>query len=274
MMGTTSIEWTATRNNDGTIVKGEVWNPTTGCTKVSAGCKNCYAERIAKRFWYDSIEVVPGAVVEWKREFTDVRCHPERLDIPLHWKKPRRVFVDSMSDLFHEDVPDDFIRDVFDVMCLGARQHIYMILTKRPERMMEFVNGSHECVQSHIWLGVSVEDQRTADERIPLLMQTSAALRFVSVEPMLSPIDLSPYLKDHEWEYGTPSGCDYVIVGCESDPGARPMELDWARSLRDQCVSAGIPFFLKQAVIDGKLVKIPELDGKQWIEYPKMGDGR
>ena len=265
-MGTTSIEWTATRNNDGTIVKGAVWNPTTGCTKVSAGCKNCYAERIAKRFWYDSIEVVPGAVVEWKREFTDVRCHPERLDIPLHWKKPRRVFVDSMSDLFHEDVPDDFIRDVFDVMCLGARQHIYMILTKRPERMMEFMNGSHECVQSHIWLGVSVEDQLNFYSRYACLAKTSAAIRFISFEPLLGHVEMGS---------ATP---DWVICGCESGPGARPgerpMKLDWARSLRDECIEKGIPFFLKQAVIDGKLVKIPELDGKQWIEYPKMGDGR
>ncbi|MFH1635591.1 MAG: phage Gp37/Gp68 family protein [Chloroflexota bacterium] len=267
-MGTTSIEWTATRNNDGTIVKGVVWNPTTGCTKVSAGCKNCYAERIAKRFWKD-------------RKFTEVRCHPERLDIPLHWKKPRRIFVDSMSDLFHPDVPDEFIRDIWIVMH-ECKLHTFMILTKRPERMQWLLNrqfGPH-LIESNVWLGVSCEDQKTADERIPLLVQTSAALRFVSIEPMLGKIDLSEYLDhcsyycDHGDMY--PEGhrperpkIDWLICGCESGSGARPMNLDWARSLRDQCVSAGIPFFLKQAVIDGKLVKMPELDGRIWDQYPE-----
>ena len=257
----------------------EVWNPTTGCTKVSAGCKNCYAERIAGRFWGE-------------RKFTEVRCHEERLLDPLHWRKPRRVFVDSMSDLFHPDVPAEFIHDVFSSMIgYGNTRHTFMILTKRPERMLEILTSelftfwhrqdANDHIKNHVWLGVSVENQATADERIPLLLQTPAAVRFVSVEPMLEKIELPTY-----WQYSSPDGfenngpgnwriggwgedIDWVICGCESGPGARPMELDWARSLRDQCVEAGVAFFLKQAVINGKLVKMPELDGKVWAEYPR-----
>jgi protein gp37 len=284
-MTKTTIEWAT-----------DVWNPTTGCTKVSPGCKNCYAERIANRFWGE-------------RKFSDVQCHPERLDQLRRWRKPRRIFVDSMSDLFHPDVPDDFIWKVFETMILGNRRHTYMILTKRPARMKAWFDVYQERFWNYhapnqtpreyvtvpwpdpcIWLGVSVENQQAADERIPLLLQTPAAVRFVSVEPMLEKIDLWKFatreetfgsMYDYRGEYefyqvaGFPKGkvkisegIDWVICGCESGSGARPMELDWARSLRDQCQDAGVPFFLKQAAINGKLVKMPELDGKVWAEYP------
>jgi protein gp37 len=234
-MATTDIEWTATKNIDGTITKGKVWNPVTGCTKVSQGCKNCYAEVLAKRFWGE-------------RKFTDVQCHPERLEQPLHWRKPSRVFVNSMSDLFHPDVPDEFIYSVWNIISQSP-QHTYQILTKRPERM--FRRLSNLGFRENVWIGVSVEDQATADDRIPLLLQTPAAVRFVSCEPLLGPVDLSEWLFPDETHpsHGILTGdpqLDWVIVGGESGPHARPMHPDWARSLRDQCQAAGVPFFFKQ----------------------------
>jgi len=430
-MSKTKIEWAT-----------DVWNPTVGCTKVSAGCKNCYAERDYGH-WFPDVD------------FSKVQLKPERLQQPFHWKKPRRIFVDSVSDLFHKDVPDEFIQQVFTVM-ISATWHIFMILTKRPKRMFEIINRYKAYQSENIWLGVSIEDQKTADERIPLLLQTPAAVRFLSCEPLLELIDLSPYLgytanigetgyeqsnerrniipigykqgmedrqvgsnmergkenraqvsqriftssengkrlainnrcsqisllsfqgentsrnndqsfeRDKERQQTRKLGISYifkestpcisngfegsergeessieidestsrtnkesilrgkyhtrkigeriwgslsdnfqnseggitnettrngnglytktqtqkqetqqersihlVIVGCESGPAARPMDLDWARSLRDQCQVAGVPFFLKQAQIDGKLVKMPALDGKIWDEYPK-----
>ena len=255
-MTKTKIEWAT-----------DVWNPTVGCTKVSSGCKNCYAERMFNRFHPDE-------------KFSDVRCYPERLNQPLHWKKPRRIFVDSMSDLFHKNVPDDFIREVFLRMQMSV--HTFMILTKRPIRMFKWlIRDKNPPILPNVWLGVSVENQATADYRIPLLLQIPAALRFVSVEPMLGPIveSLSRWYSNDSFD---PNGSqkvinrahwpfpkiDWVICGCESGPYKRPMDLDWARSLRDQCQMAGVPFFLKQAVINGKLVKMPELDGKVWDEIP------
>jgi len=236
------IEWT-----DAT------WNPVTGCTKVSQGCKNCYAERQWPR-------------LSTGRPFTEVRCHADRLDIPLHWRvrKPRRVFVNSMSDLFHEDVLDDFIAAVFHRMAL-APWHVYQILTKRPQRMLNFMHTFSSPPQ-HVWLGVSVEDQATADKRIPLLLQTPAAVRFISAEPLLGPVDLGRYMSRaqyNEWAYaGGPDECphgyaagipcplcphlNWIICGGESGPRARPMHPDWARSLRDQCHAAAVPFFFKQ----------------------------
>jgi protein gp37 len=223
------IEWT-----------NETWNPITGCTKVSQGCKNCYAERVAERFWGD-------------RKFTDIQLHEDRLEQPLRWKKPRMVFVNSMSDLFHEDVPFEFIRQVFDVMG-KAENHIFQILTKRPNRMKEFYDWDRDFFNAlppdkfekikdeslpNVWLGVSVEDQKTADERIPILLDCPSAIRWVSVEPMLSSIDLSKWL-------GEPTSLDWVIVGGESGPNARPMNSYWARLVRDQCQSVGVPFFFKQ----------------------------
>ena len=288
----TNIEWV--QNPDGS--KGHVWNPVTGCTKVSAGCVNCYAEAVMDRFGKG-------------RKFTDVRCHPERLDAPLRRKKPTRIFVNSMSDLWHPDVPDEFIIRVFDVFrgCevteyeRGGGFHTFMVLTKRPERMRDFcqrlrwdgnegrmwladsaddihyrVMGGRGCTGlRHVWLGVSVENQQTADERIPHLLNTPAAVRFVSYEPAIGPVDLFRFLQagvcttcEGGGEVaGNPladdgldscpdcrstgedmdnPGLDWVIAGGESGPGARPMHPDWARSVRDQCQAAGVPLFFKQ----------------------------
>lgn len=237
-MAKSSIEWT-----------DMVWNPVTGCRKVSAGCKNCYAERIAGRFWGE-------------RKFTDVRCHEDRLDDPLRWKKPRRVFVNSMSDLFHEDVPDMFIEQVIQRMC-DVDWHTFMVLTKRPRRMLEYLTTKNNWgVLPNVWLGVSVENQQAADERIPLLLQTPAAVRFVSCEPLLGPVELSFAVRVDNGAYGYDaltgrhfpftlepqygSKLDWVIVGGESGPNARPMHPYWVRWLRDQCQAAGVPFFFKQ----------------------------
>lgn len=286
----------------------DVWNPTVGCTKVSQGCKNCYAERDYGH-WFPDVD------------FSKVQLRSERLGQPLYLKKPRRIFVDSVSDLFHKDVPYTYIARVFSIMAI-AKQHTYMILTKRPERMNsiladdEFQNEVAEqqeivCGESswcpdtdfdwplpNVWLGVSVEDQKTADERIPLLLQTPAILRFVSVEPMLGPVDIAYYLNgcpeqishqrfitrdmamdagdmmlegqpyDYDgWQQTCPP-LDWVICGCESGKNARPMDIEWARNLKNQCHEAHVMFFLKQMMVDGKLVKMPALDGTVWAEYP------
>lgn len=248
-MGQTSIEWTE-----------RTWNPVTGCSKVSQGCKNCYAEGIADRFFAKQYPPnADGAL----RKFTDVRCHEDRLLQPLHWKKPSRVFVNSMSDLFHEEVPFGFIERIFEVM-KACPQHTFQILTKRPSRMLKFA----EFVVKHVpgfklplpnmWLGVSVEDQKTADERIPLLLQTPAAVRWVSYEPALGPVDFRNLrtgtfdaLTGRDFELiddrpDTTSRLDWVVCGGESGPGARPFDLEWARDVKDQCMLAGVPFFMKQ----------------------------
>jgi protein gp37 len=240
----------------------DVWNPTVGCTKLSAGCKNCYAERIFERF-------------NTGQKFSEVRCYPERLDQPMHWEKPRRIFVDSMSDLFHEDVPSLFIDQVFETMYL-AYWHTFMILTKRAVHMWDYVSWRYISNQSailpNVWLGVSIENQPTADNRITWLLKTPATMRFVSVEPILGEVDLDKHeFLCETWSKGgitIGTYLDWVICGCESGPNARPMDLDWARSLRDQCQAAGVPFFLKQAKIDGKLTKMPVIDGKIWDEIP------
>jgi protein gp37 len=239
-MAITSIAWC-----------DKVWNPVTGCTKISAGCKNCYAAAIAKRFWGE-------------RQFSTVICHADRLDMPRHWHKPARIFVNSMSDLFHPDVPDEFIREVFSEMYQN-RQHTFIVLTKRPERMQEMIHYSPD-LGNHIWLGVTAENQQEADRRIPILLQTQAVVRFVSVEPMLDAI----YFKDVPGlnRIGNDPGIGWVICGSESGPGARWFCYDWARSLRDQCQAAEVPFFFKQGSENGKLVKLPFLDGKQWMEFP------
>lgn len=265
MSSTTGIEWC-----DAT------WNPVTGCTKVSQGCKHCYAERLFPRVYSrDRIDLSkPSGAVTSPRRFTDVWVHPERLEQPLRWRKPKRIFVNSMSDLFHEQVPDEFIDQVFAVMGL-ARWHTFQVLTKRPERMQSYLCG-HAAGGRHIWtagqqitmpagrhkpetgwplpnvwLGVSVENQETADERIPLLLETPAAVRFLSVEPLLGPVDLVPYLFIPD-PHGAPAdlmpacALHWVIVGGESGPGARPMPPAWVRSIRDQCVMSGVKFFFKQ----------------------------
>jgi protein gp37 len=234
-MADTKIEWC-----------DKVWNPTTGCSKISAGCVNCYAKRIANRFWGD-------------RKFTDVRCHPERLNEPLKWRKPQKIFVNSMSDLFYEDVPFEFIDKVFAAMSAAWRQ-TFIILTKRPERMKQYINSdrpNHKRIGynqfgekidwplKNVWLGVTVENQEQ-DWRIEYLLETSAAVRFVSVEPMLGPVDL---LKDPRW-FWAGSGLNWVIAGPETGSGARPMKNEWIRNLYAQCKDAGVPFFDKKNVLE------------------------
>lgn len=240
MAQTTGIEWTQ-----------QVWNPVTGCSKVSHGCKNCYAEAIANRFWKD-------------RKFTDVQCHEDRLQQPLRRRKPTTYFVNSMSDLFHEDVPDAFIQAVFSIMA-KCPQHTFQVLTKRPKRMRNFLGYWDELGLTlregfgvslpNVWLGVSVENQSTADERIPLLLETPAAVRWLSCEPLLGEVDLRRGLCGCRTcihggtgisAMGFPSSLDWIVAGGESGPGKRPHEIEWFRSLRDQCATAGVPFFMKQ----------------------------
>jgi protein gp37 len=231
MSDKSKIEWT-----DAT------WNPVRGCSIVSKGCTNCYAMRQAHRHdhptgaYHGLTKLTRGGPV-WTGE---IRLVPELLDQPLKWQRPRRIFVNSMSDLFHEDVPGDFIDQVLDVIkrCqhLG-KGHTFQVLTKRAWRMQRFMQ--HYRPTGNLWLGVSVEDQAAADERIPLLLQTPAAVRWISAEPLLGPIDLQ--VAKH--------GCgnlDWLVAGGESGPGARPMHPAWPRSLREQCAIARVPFFFKQ----------------------------
>jgi protein gp37 len=309
-----AIEWT-----DAT------WNPVTGCTKVSAGCDHCYAETFAER-WRGT----PGHYFE---HGFDVQLRPDKLGLPLRWRKPRKVFVNSMSDLFHDQVPDEYIAEVFAVMA-RTPQHTYQVLTKRHARMRSLLSSpefkgrvattygrAHEDADAandwlyyagwplpNVWLGVSVEDQQWADIRIPALMQTPAAVRFLSCEPLLGPIDLDVWtcpcnrrrwVDDQNWSPEYPKewrgerspgdgripcgfcnhggwdeedidrpGIGWVIAGGESGRGARPMSPDWARSLRDQCQAADVPFLFKQWGGHTPKTGGRELDGRTWDQYP------
>lgn len=242
------------------------WNPVTGCSRVSAGCDHCYAVRATERLAhmgaartrakYAGLTVLNGR--SYRHFNGTVRCHEDVLDIPLRWKRPRTIFVNSMSDLFHPDVPFKFIAKVFTTMG-QANLHTYQILTKRPDRLVEFFNWNYppevmsraDAIADwlgcwpHVWIGTSIEDQPTADQRIPHLLACPAAVRFISYEPALGPVDFS------KWMHADPD-CrdgnliDWIIVGGESGPAARPMHPDWARSIRDQCIAAARPFFFKQ----------------------------
>jgi len=300
----TQIEWAE-----------ETRNPVTGCTKISPACDHCYAERMAKRhagrFGY------PEAPNTFR-----VTLHPDRLGQPLRWRKPRRIFVVSMGDLFHPDVPFDYIAAVYGVMA-ACPQHTFMLLTKRPRRMHDFISWTdlaadhaesmfpldtlgwrrgavlksaaarRGAITDHleerwplpnVWVGVTAEDQQRADQRIPLLLQVPAALRFVSCEPLLGPIDLGGVTDDSDNETRRRAdvlqrGCGFpghyggrriawVICGGESGPGARPMHPDWARGLRDQCVEAGVPFLFKSW---GHYAPIGQLPGDAWREIDAYG---
>ena len=290
------IEWTQA-----------TWNPLAGCTKVSPGCKNCYAIRDAHRMSGNPNEKIhakyAGTVTEDGRNWTSkINFDESSLALPLRWTRPRRIFVNSMSDLFHANVPDEWIDKIFAVMAL-APQHTFQVLTKRPERMREYLGqkaaewtdlGVSETLKEmgidcdycynqgkvkphlkaagwyfdwdpageggeliydgmtpfpHIWLGVSVENQEEADARIPLLLDTPAAVRWLSCEPLLEIVDLNNYLYTR-FEMGgarnNHNKVDWVVAGGESGPKARPSHPDWYRSLRDQCQAAGVPFFFKQ----------------------------
>lgn len=302
----TAIEWT-----DAT------WNPVTGCSKVSQGCKHCYAERE----WPRMTKLVPAYA---GRDFTDVRAHGDRLNQPIRWAKRRMIFVNSMSDLFHPAVPDEFIDSVFGVMwaCLYGRNeqdgHIFQVLTKRADRMRDYLNTDRreawarkavhhgggidpdglwdqtmnfEGPHPRIWLGVSVEDQASANERIPLLLDTPAAVRWISAEPLLGPVRLSglfglitddedvridalngTFVTSRYQEELTHLGArlDWVVVGGESGPKARPMHPEWARSLRDQCAASDVPFLFKQW---GEWFPHPEITDADGSLFHRFEDG-
>jgi protein gp37 len=231
----TGIEWT-----DAT------WNPVTGCTKVSLGCRHCYAETFAERW-----RGIPGHPYE---QGFDLRLWPDRLELPLTWKKPRMVFVNSMSDLFHDGVPFDFIRAVFRTM-ESASWHTFQVLTKRAARLAQLAPDLRW--PPNVWMGVSVE---RADYlwRANHLRQVPAAVRFLSLEPLLGPLGTFDL-----------SGIHWVIVGGESGPGARPMEATWVRRIQEQCSAAGVPFFFKQWGGTRRTAKGRLLDGRTWDEMPK-----
>lgn len=246
----TGIEWTDV-----------TWNPVTGCTRVSAGCDNCYAatlaERLLKPIYLGRAPVVRSDIN--RRDPFAVRLWPERLQDPLRWTEPRQIFVNSMSDLFHSDVPDAFVQDIFEVM-LQADWHIYQILTKRPTRALRFFKRYRELfragkIPAHIWMGASVENQDVA-YRIRHLRQVPAATRFLSCEPLIGPLEIDI------------RGIHWVIVGGESGIRRRPMNPEWVRSIRDRCVEKGVPFFFKQW--GGRTPKAGgrELDGMLWSDMP------
>ena len=291
----TAIEWTEA-----------TWNPTTGCDRVSPGCDNCYALTLAKRLKaMGSAHYQTDGDPRTSGPGFGLATHDDALDLPLRWRKPRRVFVNSMSDLFHKDVSNEFIARVFAVMALTP-QHTYQVLTKRHARMRSLLRSAdfgdllEHAVTAiagngpdadawhwswpllNVWLGVSVEDQHWADIRIPALLDTPAAVRWISAEPLLGPVDLNPYLwltgpstagpfYDHAGRRRGGGGVggqtftsvpardlQWVVTGGESGPGSRPMRPEWALSLRDQCSAAGVAFFHKQWGEWGHLDHLPE----------------
>lgn len=223
------------------------WNPVTGCSKVSSGCAHCYAERMAHR-------LQAMGVARYKAGFR-VRTHPELLSVPLKWRRPRVVFVNSMSDLFHEEIPKSFIKDVFKVMN-RCPQHTFQVLTKRSQRLVE-LSGNLRWTHN-IWMGVTVENSEVID-RIQHLHQCDARVKFVSCEPLLGPI---PEL--------ILDGIDWVIVGGESGPNARPMKKSWAISIRDKCIKMEVPYFFKQWGGWNKKATGRELDGRIWSQMPPL----
>ncbi len=297
----TSIEWTE-----------KSWNPIVGCSIISKGCRSCYAMKMAYRQEYGfktphyagtTKKVNGNAVWTGKLNFAPKHILLE----PLNRKKPTTYFVNSMSDLFHEDMSDDWIDRIFAVMALSP-QHTFQVLTKRPERMKLYFRAGlkhqHICAEmdkltggdlmppslplKNVWLGVSAEDQKRADERIPHLLNTPAAVRFVSAEPLLGPIDLEypkgvfpdgPTMCCNGYECGCMGrpidaplihGLDWVIVGCESGHKKRPMNEDWVRNIRGQCEEWQTKFFYKQSIENGKKIARPFLDGRQWTQIPEI----
>jgi protein gp37 len=232
------IEWT-----------DSTWNPVTGCTKISAGCDNCYAERLSERF--------RGVAGHPFSSGFDLTLRPERIDLPLRWSRPRKIFVNSMSDLFHKQVPQEFIDQMFDTM-ERASWHVFQILTKRSSRMRDYIQARYSLAGApgHLWLGVSVEDSSKIS-RIRHLRQSPAQIRFISIEPLIGPVPDLPL-----------DVIDWVIVGGESGPSARPIQVSWVRDIRDQCLAARVPFFFKQW--GGLRPKSGgrTLDGREWSQWP------
>lgn len=257
----TEIKWTDT-----------TWSPVVGCRPVSPGCANCYAAVLAAN------RLVPqkcaGYVVKGDESRTVARdgkwtgavnLVPEKLNRPRRWREPRRIFVCSMSDLFHEDVPDDFLDEIFDVMELESH-HTFQVLTKRPERMRDYVRNRQPAhllggEAPNIWLGVSVEDRQRFEERVPILRQTAGAVHWLSIEPLLGPLCIGA---------SDLYGIDWVVAGGESGTRHRPTEAGWVREIRDACVAAGVPFFFKQWSQARQPPKDEPvlLDGREWNMYP------
>jgi protein gp37 len=240
MAQNSAIEWTET-----------TWNPLTGCTKISPGCKHCYAERM-------SLRLRAMGLANYANGF-DLTLHEHMLEVPLRWKKPRLVFVNSMSDLFHKDTPEEFIQQVFEVM-RRASWHVFQVLTKRADRLARIAPRIDW--PENVWMGVSVE-RRDYLFRIDHLRQIGAKVRFLSLEPLLGP------LPDLNLE-----GVDWVIVGGESGPGARPMQELWVTGIRDQCLAAAVPFFFKQWGGVFKSRNGRTLDGRTWDEMPQIQELR
>lgn len=236
MATNSSIEWTEA-----------TWNPVTGCTKISEGCRNCYAARMANRLH-------AMGNMRYTNKF-NVTLHEDLITLPLSWKTPKRIFVNSMSDLYHKDVPDDYIKAIFNTMA-EAHWHTFQILTKRPERLLKLADELPW--RPNIWQGVSVEDQRVID-RIDQLRQIPAHIRFLSIEPLIGAIN----------ELNL-EGINWVIVGGESGPKARPMEKEWVVSIRDQCIEDNVAFFFKQWGGVRKHTTGRELEGRTWDEYPTI----
>jgi len=288
----TKIQWTE-----------ETWNPVTGCTQIAAGCKHCYAKEMHRR-------LRAMGQPKYQHDFSEVRCHPEELEKPLKWRKPRRVFVNSMSDLFIEGVPSSFIDKVLSIMALTP-QHTYQVLTKRPARANEYFENHksleaalegeanaewlhgflgwdkfHEVVNQvsdyfrslanarpNLWLGVSASTQNDLDDLVPNLLRTPSVVHFLSLEPLVEHVNIVEYLDSIEWHTSDEpmdAWLDWVIVGSESGPHRRPCKIEWIESIVEQCQAANVPVFVKQAEIDGKLVKMPKILGKVWDQYPEV----
>ncbi|MDE0124244.1 MAG: phage Gp37/Gp68 family protein [Bryobacterales bacterium] len=294
MSSATTIEWT-----DAT------WNVITGCSRVSRGCGGhdgggCYAERLAatRLRHHPSRKGLTDRNGRWTGK---VRLNRQWIGQPMRWRRPRRIFVCAHSDLFHENVPDQWLDIVFAVMAQSTR-HTFQILTKRPARARDYLIGltrRDSWPWSHVWIGVSVEDQRTADRRIPILLETPAAVRWISAEPLLGPVDLcrlgwksedggrtlsfidalegerfvqreaSPARPPSSCEVSSVPWLDWVVCGGESGPGARPMDPAWVRSLRDRCVDSGVPFFFKQWGGTNRKRTGRVLDGRTWDQMPR-----
>lgn len=249
------------------------WRILDGCTKVSPGCKNCFAEDYAKRF-ASTLPYLNGLTDDEGNWTGKVNISEDLLDLPINTKKPTVWFVAERSDLFHEAVPDSFIHDALNAIG-SASHHTFLLLTKRPDRMEDILFDHYQSKlinpYTNLWIGTTAENQLQADKRIPFLLKAPAAKRFLSIEPMLGHINITKFHKvggrEGQTRYYTPE-IDWVICGCESGTGARPMKKAWAVSLMAQCRVAGIPFFFKQMVIDGKIVKAPKLYGKEYLQWP------
>lgn len=285
MVQKTKIEWVAQFKEDGSIIAGYTTNPIYAvdivtnkrgwfCIKCSAGCLHCYSETINK-MWGNGLEYS-------QRNLSKIKwvLNEKELDSIRNLKSPSVLFPCDMTDLFLEAIPDEMIGRFFDVM-EECPQHIFKLLTKRTERMRQFVSNRYKggAAPSHIWFGTSVENQKAVDERVPILLNINASILFLSCEPLLEEINLAGALNDcrcgecdycNEVAYHPTRSVDWVICGAESGRGARAMDEEWARDLKDQCVEAGVPFFLKQFASKGKKVSLPVLDGCQWTEYPTL----